>query len=77
VRYAGLRCPSDVVGLTWGDVNWERGRLTVRSPKTARHEGHAMRVAPISPELRPILLTLFDQAEPGSERSSRDCAIHE
>ncbi|MCI0363314.1 MAG: tyrosine-type recombinase/integrase [Phycisphaerales bacterium] len=67
VRYAGLRCPSEVVGLRWGDVNWERGRLTVRSPKTARHEGHAVRVAPISPELRPILLALFDQAEPGTE----------
>ncbi|MCI0631527.1 MAG: tyrosine-type recombinase/integrase [Phycisphaerales bacterium] len=67
VRYAGLRCPSEVVGLRWGDVNWERGRLTVRSPKTARHEGHAMRIAPISPELRPILLALFDQAEPGTE----------
>jgi len=66
VRYAGLRCPSEVVGLTWGDVNWEKGRLTVRSPKTARHEGHAMRVAPIAPELRPILQTLFDQAEPGT-----------
>lgn len=68
VRYAGLRCPSEVVGLTWGDVNWERGRLTVRSPKTAGHgEGHAMRVTPIAPELRPILQDLFDAAEVGSE----------
>ncbi len=67
VRYAGLRCPSEVVGLRWGDVNWEKGRLSVRSPKTARHEGHAMRVAPIAPELRPILLALFDAAEPGTE----------
>jgi len=67
VRYAGLRCPSEVVGLTWGDVNWEKGRLTVRSPKTARHEGHAMRVVPIAQELRPILQDLFDAAEVGSE----------
>lgn len=66
-RYAGLRCPSEVVGLRWGDVNWERGRLTVRSPKTAGHEGHAARVVPIAPELRPILLALFDQAEPGTQ----------
>lgn len=50
-RYAGLRCPSEVVALKWGDVNWERGRLTVRSPKTAGHEGHAMRIVPIAPEL--------------------------
>jgi len=66
-RYAGLRCPSEVVGLTWGDVNWERGRLTVRSPKTAGHDGHAVRVVPIAPELRPILLALFVEAEPGVE----------
>jgi integrase len=68
-RYAGLRCPSEVFGLKWGDVNWEKSRLTVRSPKTAGHgEGHAVRVVPISPELKPILLMLFDQAEPGDER---------
>ena len=66
-RFAGLRCPSEVVALRWGDVNWERNRLTVRSPKTAGHEGHAVRVVPIAPELRPILLKLFEQAEPGTE----------
>jgi integrase len=66
-RFAGLRCPSEIVALRWGDVNWERGRLTVRSSKTAGHEGHAVRVVPIAPELRPILQDLFDQAEPGAE----------
>lgn len=66
-RYAGLRCPSEVVELKWGDVNWDRGRLTVRSVKTADHEGHGVRVVPIAPELRPILLALFEAAEPGTE----------
>ncbi len=66
-RFAGLRCPSEIVALRWGDVNWERGRLTVRSPKTAGHEGHAVRVVPIAPELRPILQDLFDAAAPGTE----------
>jgi integrase len=66
-RLAGLRCPSEIVGLRWGDVNWERGRLTVRSPKTAGHDGHAVRVVPIVPKLRPILQDLFDRAEPGTE----------
>lgn len=66
-RYAGLRCPSEIVALRWGDVNWERSRLNVRSPKTAGHEGHAVRVVPIAPELRPILQDLFDQAEVGVE----------
>lgn len=66
-RFAGLRCPSEIVALRWGDVNWERGRLTVRSPKTAGHEGHAVRIVPIAPELRPILQDLFDDAEVGEE----------
>ena len=66
-RFAGLRCPSEIVALRWGDVNWERGRLMVRSPKTAGHEGHAVRVVPIAQELRPILQDLFDHAEVGVE----------
>jgi integrase len=66
-RFAGLRCPSEVVALRWSDVNWEKGRLTVRSPKTAHHDGHAVRVVPIAPELRPILQDLFDAAEAGAE----------
>ena len=36
-RYAGLRCPSEVGALTWADVNWEKGRLTVRAKKTEHH----------------------------------------
>jgi integrase len=66
-RFAGLRCPSEITLLRWGDVNWERGRLTVRSPKTAAHEGHAVRVVPIVAELRSVLHELFDRAEPGAE----------
>ncbi len=66
-RFAGLRVPSELALLRWGDVDWARGRMHVRSPKTARHEGHASRIVPISPELRPILQRLFDAAEPGTE----------
>lgn len=66
-RFAGLRCPSEIVALRWGDVNWERGRLTVRSPKTAGHDGHAVRIVPIVPELRLILERLFHDAPEGAE----------
>ncbi len=41
--------------------------MTARSPKTAAHDGHAVRIVPITPELRPILQALFDQAPEGSE----------
>lgn len=68
-RFAGLRCPSELVGLTWGDVDWERGRLTVRAAKTAHHgDAHAIRVVPIAPKVRDILLRLFEKAEPGVDR---------
>lgn len=54
-RFAGLRCPSEHLALRWSDVNWDRDRMTVRSSKTEHHEGGAMRVVPIFPELRPYL----------------------
>jgi hypothetical protein len=33
-RYGGLRCPSEVLGLKWGHIDWEKGRFKVTSPKT-------------------------------------------
>jgi integrase len=61
-RYGGLRCPSEHLALTWGDVNWERGRITVRSPKTAHHGGgHEERVMPLFPELLPYLEAAKDE----------------
>lgn len=59
-RYAGLRCPSETLLLRWKDVNWERGRITVRSPKTEHHEGKASRVIPIFHELRPYLEEAYE-----------------
>lgn len=53
-RYGGLRCPSEL-SLTWQDIDWERGRVTVRSPKTEHHAGKELRVIPFFPELRPHL----------------------
>ena len=38
-RYGGLRCPSEHLCLTWGDVDWEHNLITIRSPKTEHHVG--------------------------------------
>lgn len=65
-RFGGLRVPSELQALRWGDIVWDTGRMTVRSPKTIVH-GRSSRVVPIFPELRPPLLTAFAAAEPGSE----------
>ncbi len=66
-RYGGLRCPSEHLALRWGDIDWERGRMTVRSPKTEHHPGGEARTIPLFPELRPHLEQVWDAAEPGTE----------
>jgi len=64
-RYGGLRCPSEILKLTWADIDWESGRMTVSSPKTKK-QGKPFRVAPLFPELRPLLERAFDEAEEGA-----------
>jgi integrase len=60
-RFGGLRCPSEHLGLRWGDVNWALGRITIRSPKTEHHEGKSERVIPLFPELLPYLEAVRDE----------------
>ncbi len=62
-RYGGLRCPSEHLALRWEDVDWERERMTVHSPKTEHHQGKESRVIPIFPELRPYLEDAHELAE--------------
>lgn len=58
-RIGGLRCPSEVIGLRWAEVNWDRGCFFVRSPKTEHKEGKESRLVPIFPELRKELEALY------------------
>lgn len=51
-RFAGLRCPSEVLSLRWENVDFVSGRMTVSSPKTEHLEGRAYRVVPIFAQLR-------------------------
>ena len=46
-RYGGLRCPSEVLTLTWENVLWDSERIIVTSPKTKRYKGHETRVIPM------------------------------
>lgn len=65
-RYGGLRCSSEVERLRFSDLDWERGRMLVRSSKT---EGNALggeRMVPIYPELRPYLLAALEAAPAGA-----------
>jgi integrase len=64
-RFGGLRVPSEALSLVWADVDWERGRLVVPSPKT-EHLGRPHRVIPLFPLLRPHLEEAFEQAPEGA-----------
>jgi len=61
-RYGGLRCPSEVLALTWEDIVWGSSRIVVTSPKTAHHKGHENRVIPLFPELLNPLMEVREQA---------------
>ncbi len=63
-RYGGLRCPSEVLGLRWSDIQWDRGRFKVRSPKTEK-SGKAERIVPLFPELLDELNALYSLVAPG------------
>ncbi len=59
-RFAGLRCPSEVMGLKWTDIDWAAGRLRIDAPKTG------LRFCPMFPEVRAVLADGFDQAAEGA-----------
>ena len=67
MRYQGLRVPSEMNVLRWGDVDWAGGRIRIQSPKTAHIHGKASRLAAIMPEVLPYLEQMFNEVEPGSE----------
>jgi integrase len=60
-RYGGLRIPSEVVGLKISDIDLERSRITIASPKTEK-QGKAKRVIPLWPELRPLIESVIQKA---------------
>jgi integrase len=65
-RFGGLRCPSEVLALTWADVDWDRERFAVHSAKTEHTGGDGgTRHVPIFPELLPYLRAAFEAAEAG------------
>jgi integrase len=53
-RWAGLRCPSEVLALRWTDIDWELNRMIVSSAKTKRY-GYGSRKVPLFPRVREAL----------------------
>jgi len=67
-RYGGLRTPSELYGLTWDDILWDKKRFIIHSPKTEHIEGKETRICPLFPELEFYLIKAFQQAEAGQKR---------
>lgn len=67
-RFGGLRVPSEIFALKWGDVDLNKGRFLIHSPKTEHHPDGASRVCPIFPELRPYFEEALLDASDGSGR---------
>jgi integrase len=65
-RMGGFRCPSEVLSLKIADIDWEKNRILVTSPKTAHHPGKATRTIPLFPELRRELLASCEAAPEGA-----------
>ena len=66
-RFGGMRCPSEHLALRWSDIDWDKGRIIVRSQKTEHNANGGQRVLPLFAELRTPLLELFEQAAEGAE----------
>jgi integrase len=64
-RYGGLRCPSEVLSLRWQDIDWDKQRINVPSPKTAHH-GKESRMIPLFPELQVALEEAWEFAPEGA-----------
>ncbi|MFM9965339.1 MAG: tyrosine-type recombinase/integrase [Planctomycetaceae bacterium] len=52
--------------MKWSDIDWERQRIRIPSPKTA-HVGKSFREIPLFPELQPYLQDAFELAAEGTE----------
>ena len=63
-RFGGLRCPSEIFALRWTDVDFDRGRMKVRSQKGANF-GKALREVPLFPEVRHVLGELYLEPDGG------------
>jgi len=68
-RFGGLRCPSEILRLKWGDVNWDddEGSIVIHDEKREGYEGKETRRVPLFPEIRPYLLAAFSEAAEGSK----------
>lgn len=60
-RFAGLRCPHEMLALKWKDIDWDAGRFRIdENTKTG------YRLCPLFPEVREALNAQWEEAYEGS-----------
>ena len=65
-RYGALRVPSEPLAMTWGDIDLEKKRIRVPSPKTEHHDNGASRLMPLFPELELFINEARDAFRPAT-----------
>ena len=64
-RIGGLRCPSELCGLRWSEIDWVGKWFWVHSTRTEHHEGKDKRQVPLFPELERRFQDLYDTLSEG------------
>ena len=61
-RVSGIRIPSELVGLTWECIHWDKNTMTIPAPKTEHIKGRGFREVPLFPEIKSLLHDAFKDA---------------
>jgi len=66
-RIGGLRCPIDLCGLRWSEIDWDSKWFWVHSPKTEHHVGKGKRQVPLFPELERCFQEFYNTLPEGCD----------
>lgn len=71
LAFSGLRVHSEAAHVTWGDIDLNGGRMTVRGEPGVGTKNREERTIPIIPELRALLVRLSARRRNGEQRPVR------
>jgi integrase len=66
-RIGGIRCPIDLCGLRWSEINWQGKWFWVHSAKTEHYVGKDKRQVPLFPETERCFQEFYDTLPEGCD----------
>ena len=66
-RIGGIRCPSELCGLRWSEIDWKGKWFWVHSSKTEHHVGKGKRQVPLFQELERCFQDFYDTLPEGCD----------